>query len=129
MLPIIPKQPIIKVQKNSLAFLWPALFALCFLSAEAKDTKIKYQVYLDQAIHRKKNLISERCFKIDGQKNKGFMMVEIKAFRSGKIKSRIIGTEIENKNSLKCTLSILNRVRLKKLKQAPIIRIYRFFIL
>ena len=85
--------------------------------------------YLDQVIHRKKKLITKKCFKDISPQETGFIMVEVKIAHSGKTKARIIGTEIKNNNSLKCTLSILNRTRFKKFKQGTMVRIYRFFVL
>ena len=97
--------------------------------SEKELPKLLSVSYLDQVIHRKKKLISKKCFKDTSSQEKGFIMIEVKITHSGKTKARIIGTEIKNNNSLMCTLSILNRTRFKKFKKGTIIRIYRFFVL
>ena len=108
----------------------------CFFHNPGTQAKSKKELpqrlsvsYLDQVIHRKKKLISKKCFKNISSQETGFIMIEVKIDHSGKTKARIIGTEIKNNNSLKCTLSILNRTRFKKFKTGAIIRIYRFFLL
>ncbi len=85
--------------------------------------------YLDQVIHRKKKLIAKKCFKNIASQEKGFIMIEVKIFHSGKTKARIVGTEIKTNDSLKCVLSILNRTLFKKFERGTMIRIYRFFVL
>ena len=110
---------------------------LCFLfynpKLQAKNEKELPKTlslsYLDQVIHRKKTLITKKCFKNIISQEKGFIMVEIKVSYSGKTQARIIGTEIKNNDSLRCILSILNRTRFKKFEQGTIIRIYRLFVL
>ena len=112
-------------------------FLLCFLfyspSIQAKNKKELPKTlslsYLDQVIHRKKKLIAKKCFTNIASEEKGFIMIEVKILHSGKTKTRIIGTEIKNNDSLKCALSILNRTKFKKFEQGTMIRIYRFFVL
>lgn len=84
--------------------------------------------YMDQVINRKKPIIFKKCLKHIEHHKTGFLMVEIKVSQNGKTKSRLIATEINNKEFLNCTLSVLNRVRFKKMKRS-VSRIYRFFIL
>ena len=82
---------------------------------------------MDQVIKRKKRVIAKKCLKYIKEHTKGFIMIEIKVSTKGKAKARLIGTEINNKDFLNCTLSILNRIQFKKIKKVS--RIYRFFIL
>ena len=84
--------------------------------------------YLDQVVKRKKNLILKKCPKPTSQ-TQGFMMIELKVFNSGKTKARMTATDLTNKNFLKCALSVLNRTRFKKFKNASVTRIYPFFVL
>jgi hypothetical protein len=82
---------------------------------------------MDQVINRKKPIIAKKCLEHIEHDKTGFFMVEIKVFQNGKTKLRLIATEINNKEFLNCTLSVLNRVRFKKIKTS-VSRIYRFFI-
>lgn len=95
-------------------------------SYSTSKTSLPIVPYMDQVIKRKKKLIAKKCLKYVKEHKKGFIMIEIKVSTKGKAKARIVGTEINNKDFLNCTLSILNRIQFKKIKKVS--RIYRFFI-
>lgn len=84
---------------------------------------------MDQVIKKKKTLMIKKCLNHIKDNSKGFMMIEIKIFPKGNVKSRLIATEIKSPEFIKCSLSILNRIKFKKISDLTMTRIYRFFIL
>ena len=111
--------------------IYTLFITLLFIFPLASYSKLKPSPpavpYMDQVIKRKKRVIAKKCLKYIKEHTKGFIMIEIKVSTKGKAKARLIGTEINNKDFLNCTLSILNRIQFKKIKKVS--RIYRFFIL
>lgn len=81
-------------------------------------------VYLNQVIQRKITGIQD-CAEKQGVLSKDFL-VELTIFPSGRTESRLINSDAQNKEVLKCALSILNRIQFKKFKGPPIIKGYHF---
>ncbi len=80
--------------------------------------------YLNQVIQRKKEGI-QGCADKQGVLSKDFL-VELTIFPSGKTQSRLINSDSQDKEVLKCALSILNRLQFKKFDGPPIIKGYHF---
>ena len=98
----------------------------CFASQNKNPPAVPY---MDQVIKRKKKVIIEKCLKHIKVNTKGFMMIEIKVSPKGITKARLVATELEAPKFVNCTLSVLNRIQFKKIKNSPVTRIYRFFVL
>ena len=97
------------------------------------EKKILVVPYMDQVIKRKTKIIYKKCLKSLAVSNtakniQGFMMIEVQILKTGKTNTRLIATEIKNQSFIICALSVLNRIKFKKLKPHPVTRIYRFFI-
>ncbi len=59
----------------------------------------------------------------------GDMLIELSVSRQGKTKSRVVHTDLKEKNILKCILSVLNRIQFKPLKHdIQVTRIYHFIV-
>lgn len=82
------------------------------------------EAYLNQVIHRKRENI-QNCAEKQGLASKDFL-VELTILPSGKTQSRLINSDSQDKEILKCTLRILNRIQFKKFKGPPIIKGYHF---
>ena len=80
--------------------------------------------YLNQVIQRKQEGI-QNCADKQGVLSKDFL-VELTIFPSGKTQSRLINSDLQDKEVLKCALSILNRIQFKKFNGPPIIKGYHF---
>jgi len=80
--------------------------------------------YLNQVIQRKTERI-QNCAEKQGTLSKDFL-VELTIFPNGKIKTRLINSDSQDKEVLKCALSILNRIQFKKFNGPPIIKGYHF---
>ncbi len=80
--------------------------------------------YLNQVIQRKKEKI-QGCAERQGLSSKDFL-VELTIFPSGKTQSRLVNSNSQNKDILKCALGILNRIQFKKFKGPPIVKGYHF---
>ena len=121
----------IKLNSINICLLTTSIF---FLYQSSLQGKIKNDdppliSYMDQVIKRKQKIIAKKCLKHIEDDKTGFLMVEIKVSRKGKTKSRLVATELNNKDFLNCTLSVLNRIKFKKIKENTVTRIYRFFVL
>lgn len=80
--------------------------------------------YLDQVINRKKENIRQ-CAENKGEKGKNFL-VEITVFPDGKTKARLISSSQDNKDIIRCSLNVLNRIQFKKFSGSPIKKGYYF---
>ena len=88
------------------------------------DFRTLPEAYLNQVIQRKKESI-QNCAEKQGLASKDFL-VELTILPSGKTQSRLINSESQDKEILKCTLRILNRIQFKKFKGPPIVKGYHF---
>ena len=116
-----------KIHPAGKVFLYSLLLS-CFLCFAVTEKKLPAVPYIDQVIKRKTKMIKQKCLKKNQKKTSGFIMVEMKITEKGKTKIRLMATELKNQEFLNCTLSILKRIRFKKLEESPLTRIYRFFI-
>ena len=117
-------------KKNTLLFsllLFSLILYMDFAFAKKSATP-PLTAYMDQVIHRKKKLIVKKCLKSNAKYSSGFMIVEMAVGDSGKARARVLSTDIQNKGILNCSLSVLNKIKLKNTTQA-FTRIYRFFLL
>ena len=80
--------------------------------------------YLNQVIQRKKDKI-QKCAEKQGRPSKDFL-VELTIFPNGKTESRLINSDSQDREVLKCALSILNRIQFKKFSGPPIVKGYHF---
>ena len=123
------KKILLKLNSIKIYFLTIVIFFLYQPILHGRTKKPPLIPYMDQVIKRKKSIINNKCLKHIKENEKGFLMIEIKISDKGKTKARLVATELENKEFLICTLSILNRTQFKKIKKGDVTRIYRFFVL
>ena len=80
--------------------------------------------YLDQVIQRKKEKIYQCAVhqKVSAQN----FLVELTIEPSGKTLARLISSSQKNKEAIRCSLDILNRIQFKKFNGSPIQKGYYF---
>lgn len=106
---------------------YPVEILYTFTNEQMEKTDISQTLpdaYLNQVIQRKKEGI-QNCAEKQGALSKDFL-VELTIFPNGKTQSRLINSDSQDKEVLKCALSILNRIQFKKFNGPPIIKGYHF---
>ncbi|MDE0150957.1 MAG: hypothetical protein OXK80_00455 [Bdellovibrionales bacterium] len=106
---------------------YPVEILHTFTNEQMEKTDISQTLpdaYLDQVIQRKKDKI-QNCAEKQGTLSKDFL-VELTIFPNGRTQSRLINSDSQDKEVLKCALSILNRIQFKKFNGPPIVKGYHF---
>lgn len=87
------------------------------------------QAYMDQVIHRKKKIIINKCLGNHLLEKAVDVLIELNVSYQGKSKSRVVHSDLKEKNILKCIVSVLNRIQFKPLKRdIQVTRIYHFVV-